>query len=110
MIIGKALNLPRAFLSKDDEGKPQSGAGVIQVILTEFNHVCAYLNFLALKGTATEALLVAVLAARKRAAFKLREKRRDLSEQQAAGKLIAYASEYVPKVIVLVDRTCTYHP
>ncbi|XP_065841943.1 aromatic-L-amino-acid decarboxylase-like isoform X1 [Oscarella lobularis] len=74
--LGKALNLPRAFLSKDDEGKPQSGAGVIQ-------------------GTATEALLVAVLAARKRAAFKLREKRRDLSEQQAAGKLIAYASEYV---------------
>ncbi|XP_065836684.1 aromatic-L-amino-acid decarboxylase-like isoform X2 [Oscarella lobularis] len=76
--LGKALGLPEAFLTNESDasGKPQCGGGVIQ-------------------GSASEALLVGVLAARTRSVKKLQEKDPSLSVQQAMDKLIAYASDHV---------------
>ncbi|XP_065836685.1 aromatic-L-amino-acid decarboxylase-like [Oscarella lobularis] len=74
--LGKALGLPEAFLTSDASGKPQHGGGVIQ-------------------GTASETLLVGVLAARTRSVKKLQEKNPSLSVQQAMDKLVAYASDHV---------------
>lgn len=68
--LGKFLDLPKKFLNCS-EGP---GGGVIQ-------------------GSASEAILVAVLAAREQAVHRLKVERPDLSESEIRGKLIAYSSD-----------------
>ncbi|XP_030241714.1 3,4-dihydroxyphenylacetaldehyde synthase 2 isoform X1 [Drosophila navojoa] len=68
--LAKFLNLPEHFLH-ENEGP---GGGVIQ-------------------GSASEAVLVAVLAAREQAVRRLRLSHPELSESEIRGKLIAYSSD-----------------
>lgn len=66
--LGKLLALPEAFLSRDSSGELQAGGGVIQ-------------------GTASEAALVCMLAARARTM-----QNRPVSDRP---KLVAYTSDQV---------------
>lgn len=68
--LGKFLDLPKPFLNCS-EGP---GGGVIQ-------------------GSASEAILVAVLTAREQAVKRLKEERPELTESEIRGKLIAYSSD-----------------
>eukprot|EP00118_Oscarella_pearsei_P015904 m.147712 g.147712 ORF g.147712 m.147712 type:complete len:486 (+) comp38470_c0_seq2:81-1538(+) len=74
--LGKAQQLPEAFLTTDASGKAQPGGGVIQ-------------------GSASESTLVAMLAARTKAVSKIQEKNPGISLHGAMEKLVAYASEHV---------------
>lgn len=68
--LGKFLDLPKRFLNCS-EGP---GGGIIQ-------------------GSASEAILVAVLAAREQTVRRLQVERPELSESEIRGKLIAYSSD-----------------
>lgn len=68
--LGKFLDLPAEFLNCSDG----PGGGVIQ-------------------GSASEAILVAVLAAREETVKRMRIERPDLSESDVRGRLIAYSSD-----------------
>ncbi|XP_032595366.1 3,4-dihydroxyphenylacetaldehyde synthase 2 isoform X1 [Drosophila grimshawi] len=68
--LAKFLHLPKHFLHEDDG----PGGGVIQ-------------------GSASESVLVAVLAAREQAVRKERENHPEMSESDIRGKLIAYSSD-----------------
>lgn len=68
--LGKFLDLPKAFLNCS-EGP---GGGIIQ-------------------GSASEAILVAVLTAREQAVKRLKSEHPDWSESDIRGKLIAYSSD-----------------
>ncbi|XP_062514933.1 aromatic-L-amino-acid decarboxylase-like [Corticium candelabrum] len=72
--LGKALKLPSEFLAEAENGKSPQGGGVIQ-------------------GTASEATLVAMLAARHEAVKKLQSEIPELKDHEAQGKLIAYGSD-----------------
>lgn len=67
--VGKFLNLPKHFLPSD----PGQGGGIIQ-------------------GSASEAILVAVLAAREEKVREMKIKRPDLSEDEVRSKLVGYGS------------------
>ena len=66
--LGKFLNLPEQFLNSSEKG-----GGIIQ-------------------GSASEAILVAVLAAREETVRRVTLQRPDLSDAEIRGKLIAYSS------------------
>eukprot|EP00123_Amoebidium_parasiticum_P016503 comp23463_c1_seq1/m.39189 comp23463_c1_seq1/g.39189 ORF comp23463_c1_seq1/g.39189 comp23463_c1_seq1/m.39189 type:complete len:480 (-) comp23463_c1_seq1:195-1634(-) len=72
--LAKACGLPEQFWSIDSKGNPTQGGGVIQ-------------------GTASEATLVSMLAARTDAIVRLRAEDPSLSLADALGKLVAYTSE-----------------
>ena len=69
--LGKLLNLPKTFLNCD-EG---NGGGIIQ-------------------GSASESILVAVLAAREHAVRRLQEKHPELTDSEIRGRLVAYSSDH----------------
>ncbi|XP_028835792.1 aromatic-L-amino-acid decarboxylase [Denticeps clupeoides] len=68
--LGKMLKLPQEFIA----GTSGKGGGVLQ-------------------GTASEATLVALLAARSRKVKQIRSEEPDLSEAQVISRLVAYASD-----------------
>ncbi|XP_052897337.1 3,4-dihydroxyphenylacetaldehyde synthase-like [Anopheles moucheti] len=68
--LGQLLNLPKSFLNCD-EG---NGGGIIQ-------------------GSASESILVAVLAGREQAVRRLRVQHPDLTEAEIRGRLVAYTSD-----------------
>ena len=68
--LGQLLNLPKSFLNCD-EG---NGGGIIQ-------------------GSASESILVAVLAAREQAVRRLRTQHPELTEADIRGRLVAYTSD-----------------
>ncbi|KAI8491606.1 hypothetical protein Bbelb_308060 [Branchiostoma belcheri] len=75
--LGKMLQLPECFLA----GTSGEGGGVIQVSLK------------VIQGTASEATLVALLAARSKAVQKLKTEHPDLSDHDIMSKLIMYTSD-----------------
>eukprot|EP01135_Chromosphaera_perkinsii_P008762 Nk52_evm95s1444 gene=Nk52_evmTU95s1444 len=71
--LAKLLDLPRQFLSVSESGQDQCGGGVIQ-------------------GSASEAILCCMLAAKKRASEKLMSER-NISRNEAEALLVGYCSD-----------------
>lgn len=85
--LGKLLDLPSEFLSCSG-GK---GGGVVQVSF--FNqYFSSAANDRAFQGTASEATLVSLLAAKSKAMKKVKETEPQMEEHAIVGRLIAYAS------------------
>lgn len=68
--LGKFIGLPKEFLSSDDS----NGGGIIQ-------------------GSASEAILISVLAAREKTVRRVLLCRPDLTESEIRGRLVAYSSD-----------------
>lgn len=85
--LGKLIGLPPVFLACSG-GK---GGGVIQVpssiYLLKFK-----IKLIKQQGTASEAMLVALLAARSKKVKQLKEERPEEDEKQLATKLVAYST------------------
>lgn len=93
--LGKFLNLPKEYLNCS-EGP---GGGVIQGNLPKYYYFFFFEDHFYLEctcllsGSASEAILVAMLTAREQSVKRLQKKYPDMSESDIRGKLVMYSSD-----------------
>ena len=96
--LGKMIGLPNAFLHSSTES---TGGGVIQVSRPIPLYLFSYRRFF-YQTTASEATLVALLAARKEVIRRTQGKSPDMSTTEINGRLVAYCSDQVIALISLI--------